>query len=314
MMIRLSMLYLFLCGALLPVFLQAQEYGKASYYANEFDGGRTFFGETYDKDKFTAAHKVHPQGTRLKVTRQDNGRSVIVRVNDRGPYVSGRIIELSYAAARELGMIDEGLVDVKVEVLSKGTSTPPAQEQEPAERSTQRTRGTNTGSNPPAASNTETSSTANESVSLPTGSRQRPTQQPASSPATNQSPAQNSQTQPDEPAVENRPENERIVRGYQEVGLFEVKMLNVRRAGFGVQVASFSSYENTLKRLTELQGMWFDNIIVSVEKAGGNKLYKLILGPFETREKANSYLGSLRKNKKGVDGFVVDLSAINYDD
>jgi len=304
MIIRSSVFCLFFASLLLPTLLLGQEYGKASYYANEFDGGRTFFGETYDKDKFTAAHKVHPQGTRLKVTRQDNGKSVIVRVNDRGPYVSGRIIELSYAAARKLGMVDDGLVDVKVEVLSKGSSEPePAEETAP-----QRQRGTTSAANNPPANNTSsrstttTSSTAAETTARRAPARQRPAQQPTEEPAKEQT-----------TTVENRPEEKRMVRKYESFGLFEIKMLNVRKEGFGVQVASFSNYENTLKRLAELQGMWFENIIVSVEKAGGNKQYKLILGPFTTREKANSYLGSLRKNKQGVDGFVVDLSALNYE-
>lgn len=303
-MIRLSIFYFFVFSLLLPAFLAGQEYGKASYYANEFDGGRTFFGETYDKDKFTAAHKVHPQGTRLKVTRQDNGKSVIVRVNDRGPYVSGRIIELSYAAAREIGMIDEGLVDVKVEVLSKGA--PANADSSSEEAASQRTRDTSPQNNPPdnSAQNTAGSSTQ------PPPSSQRPARAASGASTPTTSPQEDQQNTVN---IEDRPEAKRKVREYQPFGLFEIDMLNVRQEGFGVQVASFSNYENTLKRLAELQGMWFDNIIVSIEKAGGNKQYKLILGPFESRDKASSYLSSLRKNKKGVDGFVVDLSALSYE-
>lgn len=290
---------------LLPSLLQGQEYGKASYYANEFDGGRTFFGETYDKDKFTAAHKVHPQGTRLRVTRQDNGKSVIVRVNDRGPYVSGRIIELSYAAARQLGMIDDGLVDVKVEVLSKGSGQPPAEAEQTPERAPQTGRANSNANNTDGDQERNTDNTAPSTTSSPAR-----TQRPASQAAPPTAPENASA-----PAIriEDRPETKRLVRNYEPYGLFEIKVMNVRKEGFGVQVATFSNYENTLKRLAELQGMWFDNIMVSVEKAGGNKRYKLILGPFATREKATSYLGSLRKNKKGIDGFVVDLSAANYE-
>jgi len=298
----------------LAVSLSAQEIGKASYYANEFDGGRTYFGETYDKDQYTAAHKVHPQGTRLKVTRIDNGQSVIVRVNDRGPYISGRIIELSYAAAREIGMLDEGVADVRVEVVSKGTNTQPAANNQQTANNTNE-RGVRGRSGTTSDQTTQANPPATRARGGTTNTPPPTQQQPATqrSPA-NQPPVTTPATQPNTGiAIENRPESERIQRGYEPYGLFDIKVMNVQKAGFGVQVATFSSYENTMKKVTELQGMWFDDILVSMEKAGGNKRYKVILGPFTDREKATNYLSSLRKNKKGVDGFVVDLNAINYE-
>jgi len=296
----------------LALSVSAQEIGKASYYANEFDGGRTYFGETYDKDQYTAAHKVHPQGTRLKVTRIDNGKSVIVRVNDRGPYISGRIIELSYAAARDIGMLDEGVADVQVEVVSKGTNTQPATNTQQTanntnERGVRSRSGTNSDQN--AQSNPPATTARGGSVNTPPATQPSTQRNPASPP-----PVTNSiNTQNQGAAIENRPESERIQRGYEPYGLFDIKVMTVQKAGFGVQVATFSSYENTMKKVTELQGMWFEDILVSVEKAGGNKRYKVILGPFSDRDKATNYLSSLRKNKKGVDGFVVDLGSINYE-
>lgn len=288
--------------------LFGQEYGKASYYANEFDGGRTSFGETYDKDAFTAAHKVHPQGTRLKVTRQDNGKSVVVRVNDRGPYISGRIIELSYAAARQLDMIDEGLVDVKVEVVSKGSL---AADEAPAERPNPTARATQTDDTPPANNIATQPSSKTTARGGGGANNSTPSTNP---PGLNRAPSGTPPAATDIASeMEDRAPQERLLRGYQDYGLFEVKIYTVRQAGYGVQVGSFSSYENTLKRLAELQGMWFDNLVISVERAGGNKLYKLILGPFESQDKARSYLASLRKNKKGIDGFVVDLSTLSYE-
>ncbi len=91
--------------------------GKASYYADKFHGRTTASGEKYDKNKMTAAHKKLPFGTRVRVTNKGNGKSVIVRINDRGPFVKGRIIDLSRAAATKVDMIRAGVVDVKMEVL-----------------------------------------------------------------------------------------------------------------------------------------------------------------------------------------------------
>ena len=80
---------------LLTISLNAQEYGLASYYDDAFQGRKTAYGETYDKDKLTAAHKKHPKGTRLRITRLDNKQSVVVKVNDKGPYIKGRVVDLS---------------------------------------------------------------------------------------------------------------------------------------------------------------------------------------------------------------------------
>lgn len=90
-------------------------YGTASYYSDVFHGRETASGETYDKWAFTCAHRHLPFGTNLVVTNLVNKKSVFVRVNDRGPFVKGRIIDLSYAAAKKIDMIAAGVVKVKVE-------------------------------------------------------------------------------------------------------------------------------------------------------------------------------------------------------
>jgi rare lipoprotein A len=91
--------------------------GKASYYGDEFHGRMTSNGEIYDRNKLSAAHKTFPFGTTLKVRNLSNNREVIVRINDRGPFVAGRIIDLSYLAAKELDMIREGVAEVEITVL-----------------------------------------------------------------------------------------------------------------------------------------------------------------------------------------------------
>jgi rare lipoprotein A len=91
--------------------------GTASWYGPGFDGNRTSSGEIYDQYDLTAAHQTLPLGTRVAVTNLLNGREVEVRINDRGPFVKGRSIDLSYAAARTLGAIGPGTIPVRIEVL-----------------------------------------------------------------------------------------------------------------------------------------------------------------------------------------------------
>jgi peptidoglycan lytic transglycosylase len=96
----------------------AAETGKASYYGFKYQGRPTASGEIFDINRLTAAHPTLKFGTRVRVTNLANSRWVIVRINDRGPFVEGRIIDLSQAAADELQMVQSGVVEVKVEVLS----------------------------------------------------------------------------------------------------------------------------------------------------------------------------------------------------
>jgi rare lipoprotein A len=94
------------------------ETGLASWYGPKFHGKRTASGEVFNHEKFTAAHRTLPWGSRVKVTNLANGKSVDVRINDRGPFGKGRIIDVSRAAARALGMVGRGITTVRVECLS----------------------------------------------------------------------------------------------------------------------------------------------------------------------------------------------------
>lgn len=92
--------------------------GHASWYEIKCNGGtHTASGETLNDWAMTAAHKTLPMGTKVRVTNKDNGRSVVVRINDRGPYIKGRIIDVTKGVAHKLGFIKKGVVKVKVEVL-----------------------------------------------------------------------------------------------------------------------------------------------------------------------------------------------------
>jgi rare lipoprotein A len=100
-------------------FAQVQT-GKASFYADKFEGAPTASGEKYKRKKLTGAHKTLPFGTKVRVTNLANNQSVDVIINDRGPYVEGRIIDVSKAAALKLGFVNQGLAEVRLEVIDAG--------------------------------------------------------------------------------------------------------------------------------------------------------------------------------------------------
>ncbi len=248
----------------------AQEFGLASYYSDQYHGTLTAYGEKYDKNAFTAAHKKHPLGTRLRVTRLDNRLSVVVRVNDRGPYIKGRIVDLSRAAAEKLNLIRDGKAQVQVDVLPGPTET--------EETTASSSPGNNANTSDSPRSDTNPSSEDEERL--------------------NASPV---------------PVDQRIDRqNVTPYGLYKVTIQREQNTGFGVQVASMMDYLNALQMVGQLRAAYFDNILVSVERQEtGGTVYKVILGPFKTREQAESYNTSLQK-KYNRKGFVVDFSEIDY--
>jgi rare lipoprotein A len=101
-----------------PVAIGHEESGLASWYGHPYHGRRTASGEVYDMGQMTAAHRTMPFGTWVRVTSTNTGRSVEVRINDRGPFEKGRIIDLSYAAAQRLGVVGPGVIPVRLRVIA----------------------------------------------------------------------------------------------------------------------------------------------------------------------------------------------------
>jgi rare lipoprotein A len=93
---------------------RGSETGMASFYSESYNGKKTANGETFHSSDLTAAHKKLPFGTKVKVTNLSNGKTVKVRINDRGPFVAGRIIDLTRKAAKKIDMINAGVVNVKI--------------------------------------------------------------------------------------------------------------------------------------------------------------------------------------------------------
>ena len=101
--------------------------GEASWYGPGFDGKKTASGDIFDDSKLTAAHKTIPLGSKAKITNLTNGKTVEVKINDRGPFIEGRIVDLSHAAAKSLGIIERGIAKVQIDLLSEVMSTEGAQ-------------------------------------------------------------------------------------------------------------------------------------------------------------------------------------------
>lgn len=105
---------------LLPMITLSQEFhqtGKASYYADKFEGRKTASGEIFSNKKLSAAHRTLPFGTRVLVTNLSNNKSLTVVINDRGPFIKGRIIDLSQRAASELGFLNDGITSVRITIV-----------------------------------------------------------------------------------------------------------------------------------------------------------------------------------------------------
>lgn len=292
---------------------QDEEFGLASYYSDLFHGKPTASGELYDKNKFTCAHKTYPFGTMLKVTRLDNNKSVEVRVTDRGPFISGRVVEISRAAAERIGLIEDGgSAKVKVEVAREAkasepvATTAPVEEKpapEIAERETPK-------SDEPAPKPAETKPAETKTEKQPVVTEKSVA--PAKKETTKAKPA----TAKPEAKSEAKPSSNSkavLVKGtdFEPYDLFEIELKKPEKKGYGVQVAVLTSQEALFKKIGELQEKWFDSILVSVQKnPKGENIYKVILGSFPTEGEASNYRNSLKKNKK-MEGFVVDLSSMD---
>ena len=282
--------------------IQAEDYGVASFYSDSFQGRKTASGEPYDKNKLTAAHKTYPYGTILKVTRLDNKKSVRVRVNDRGPYIKGRIVDLSRKAAERLSLISDGHARVMIEVVTdaRGVAVdvpePPKKEEIVKEVmptpspsiAAEHKAAVKRADNKPTEFDKTIAKPAKEESALfkevkKTNVRPKSEKKAASKKTV--------------AAVKAKPEVKskvkyRMAKGsdYQPYDLYKIDIQRPERQGYGVQVYSINNYENVIKQVAELQEKWFKNVLVSVEKGkDGNPSYKIILGPFEDRKTAESY-------------------------
>lgn len=313
MQLRLSLLFLLCLGLLSPTLSAQQvgeeEYGLASYYSDDFQGSSTAYGEVYDKNKLTAAHKRFPFNSKIRVTRLDNQQSVVVRVIDQGPYIRGRVVDLSRRAASALGLIDAPATEVRVELLElPGSSATAARRsaERPAEFDQPEQPRTTTAP-PPQREVTTTSDAADNRARQP-----EMTEKSGAAPAATAKPAP-AKPAAASPAAPARPAAGQLYKGKTMApGLYKIEIRKPEVKGWGVQVASLSNYDNLMQQITSLQARWFDNILVSIEPASaGQGTYKVILGPFSSEKVAQQYEKDL-KRKYNINGFTVNLDNITY--
>ena len=202
--------------------------GNASFYADKFEGRTTASGEKYKHSKLTAAHKTLPFGTILRVTNLENDKEVVVRVNDRGPFVKGRIIDLSKSAAEQLGFIIQGVT--KVEIVSTGGSEEQRKTYNSLDKQT------------------------DEEMSLP--------------------------------------------EKYYSLSVSTQNM-----SGYGVQIGSYIEMVNLVQLADELQKAYNDRIFIQVSIIQEVKYYKIIVGSFKNRQKADKLNDELKQNYPG--SFVI---------
>lgn len=280
---------------------QGDEYGLASYYSSSFQGKRTASGERYNSNKFTASHKVLPFGTIVRVTRLDNNKSVKVRINDRGPFVNGRVTDLSYVAAEALGIVGHGETKVKIEILNQPGNLEKAQTNvSPIEKEQYTSL---------AHGDRSVDELTDKGTPVVT-SDSKPKEYNVKSVGKPKSKATPSKSGKKNPLAKKVSDFSTL--SSSPYGLFKVQIIRPKQSGFGIQLASVSQFENVMNKVADLQKQFFKNILISIEKGeDGHPLYKIILGPFPDQKTAQSYLLNAQKKKK-IDGYVVDLNAIKY--
>jgi rare lipoprotein A len=327
-------------------FAQDAETGIAAYYSDEFNGGSTASGEPYDKTKLTAAHNSIAFGTMIKVTNLTNGKSVRVRVNDRGPYIKGRIVDVSGRAAKVLGMISAGEARVKVEISGEDDAPlADAKDETPKEDI------------PKEYNNNETLSSRGNSPSYVEDSPKKAVRigakisAPVATVVKKKAVKLKKNTtsviaeiyEPNDITIEtdisnyknshaNLPKsyenyiltpkgtNKAVPKSYETAvlvkgkdfktfDLYQIKLLRPEKKGFGVQVAAMDTYEAALKEVAQYQGLMYENVLVSVEKGkDGHPDYKVIIGPYTDKKAAEVAKNALIKKVKSK-GFIVDLAA-----
>lgn len=292
----LAVLPLLLFGAINANAQGGAELGIASYYSDSFHGNETAHGEIYDKNKLTAAHKIHPNGTKLRVTRLDNNKSVVVTVNDRGPYISGRAVDLSKAAAERLGIVDDGVAEVKIEVVGQSSVTETSAS---AEKSTKPVRKTVPDSyeEPRPKRITDTGSSSTKISSNSTSKAKPATKSKASTSSATTA------RRPTSTAAKAR----LVGKEFEQYGIYKINIAYPEKGNYGVQVASLTNHENVFRQVADLQEKSFDDILVNIEKGKDKPVYKIILGPFDSEASAENYRKNLASRYK-IKGFVVTLN------
>ena len=253
--------------------VDSPQFGKATYYSNKFQGKKTASGERYDKAKMTCAHKTLKFGTIIRVTRIDDPNSFVeVRVNDRGPFRQGYVVDLSYVAAEKIKLIKPGKLNVKVEVIEPAVEPRPVEKPKeelvkPVEASTPtdvKARGGAVKTAKPVEASYVVPMMPDLVGKTGDAATEKVTDSPEKSVAK---------------TVVNKPD--------VEPALYQASLKSVLPKGYAVQLASLNTPESALSETARLQTIWGDKMLLrTVVDPKGETAYKVLLGPFETQKEA----------------------------
>ncbi len=267
-----TLLTLLLTGSLsLSLSAQQMEVGMAAYYADYLHGQATAMGETYDRNAFTCAHRVHPKGTLLRITNFNNQKSVVVRVNDRGPYKDEYIVDLSLAAANAIDLTLVGKAKVGVEpigfsnqpVNAKGTPIPGAQVQS-FTRSTPAVA-----SSAPSDNGISKRGLPDRNYAFEIGKKTNTGTTTANSP--------------------------------------EIKRIGYGQSGYVIQIGAYSSHNNAANQIRSIQQRGVTDVYLLESKtADGTDVFRVVLGVFDQQDFAERYRQRLNSQYQ-LNGIVISL-------
>lgn len=272
--------------------IMAQEVGEASYYNDKYHlKNKTASGELYDKTKLTAAHRTLPFNTRVRVTNLTNGKIVEARINDRGPFKPTRIIDLSRAAAEQIGLIRAGVARVKVEVISAG----------------------NAGNSGTVSSRPPASSRPRKNVDI----SGLPVVDLNGNPVSNV-PDPNAATEAEDPVQTGIPDAGRPVPGAEPAvnpelakytpRLFRMLAFKEPSEGYGVQVGAFFTYFRLLEALDGLSAKGYQNTLVHNGVKDGKPIFRIIIGPYTKKKDADAMRKRLKRAR--VDGLTIEIAKL----
>lgn len=251
-------------------FAQIPEFGTAIYYADYLHGRKTASAEPYDKFQLTTAHKTHPFGTLLKVTRTDNSKSVVVRVNDRGPFNPGCVVDVSWAAADQIGLVLDGRAEVKVEVVGFSNTNPSLE----------------------------------KSQALISSNTTQPAETPASYSYSGFIPS-DVPVSYDAPNTQIKSVEAPVVAPATPAG---VDYMPAGKTGYGVQIASYGHFPNAERQVNMLKSRGLKEVYIKQTLAAdGSTMYKIIVGAYPDRVGAQNSITTLRSQYQ-LAGFVVNLA------
>lgn len=286
----------FCCSNILDLKAQrigASEVGNAVYYADYLHGRKTASGEFYDKNAYTASHKSYSYGTLLRVTRLDNGKTVNVRVNDRGPFGEGLIIDISRVAASQIGLLRDGKARVRIEVIGFSKDNPSSNRPAVAY---------NTKNNSPSSYNTYRPRITNPDPNT-TAALQNLTQVLSD----NNTGKSYNYSRFDQP--ENNVRNSTTPSSYSNE-VFTARGGNnvyknniVYGDGFVVQVGAYGEFSNANRKAESLKRNGLSNVFVVTKQVGSKTLNKVVVGPYNSRSAAEGALRNIR-GRYAENGYV----------